>query len=225
MVRALDRLAEPRNLRRVIIVFVVLVVLAIALGSVALVRELSTAKKVERVTERVVRVERPPSRAQVRRSVNRAIQGLTVAQRRDLLDRMLRVATPQQLRRLRYRAKVVTRRNASRLAGPAPAAPPARRRPSATFAPAPPPPIAVSPAPTPPSAPEPAPTQATPPVPLPPAPSPAQPPGKGRGKAKGHAKRGEGSRLQGEAGGAEAEATQPGAAPRGSCRGHRAECR
>lgn len=186
MTRTIDRLAEPRNLRRLLGVFVVFVVIALVLALVALDRELKTAGRVDTVTKRVTRVERP-SPAQVRRGVDRAIKGLTVRQRRALLDRLLNSATPAQLRRLRRRAKVVTRRRTRRAAAPrtAPAVVPTPRPraqgrprlPRPRPRPAPPAPVGVAPV-LPPAAP----VLAPPPV--------VDKPGNGNGKAKGHDKPG-----------------------------------
>jgi hypothetical protein len=183
----LDRLAQPQNIRRLLSVFVALTVAALVLAAVAIVREFRTAERVEQVTDRVTVIERPtqPTRAQTRRALDRAIDSLAIRQRRALLDRLLNAATLKQLKRIRQRAKVVTRRRARQQAArpqrPVVRRSPARGRvPRPAPIPPPPPPVVVVPAPVP----------APPPVLPSPALTPAPDgPGKhGRGKAKGHSK-------------------------------------
>ncbi len=98
--RIVDRLSEPQNLRKLLLALVALVILALALATVAIIRELHTASNVRGVTTRVTNVERP-SRAQLERAVDRTIRDLTLAQRRELLTRLLRAATKSQRALLR----------------------------------------------------------------------------------------------------------------------------
>ena len=188
----LDRLAQPHNIRRLLAAFVALTVLAVGLAALAVVREFKTAGKVERVTERVTRVERPapPTVQQTRRALDRAITSLTIPQRRRLLDRLLNAATLKQLKRIRTRAKVVTRKRARQMErrraaprGSSVTRSPARGR-SATPRAIPPPPLVLAP-----PAPPPPPPAALPTPPLVPAlPAPAQGKAKGKDKQKGRDK-------------------------------------
>lgn len=187
MTAFVDRLAEPQNLRRLLAAFIALVTFALILAAVAIIREFRTAERVDRVDDRVTVIERPtsPTRAQTRRALDRAINSLTVRQRRALLDRLLNAATLEQLKRIRQRAKVITRRRAAaivarrRVQRPVVRRSPARGRVPRPKPIAPPPPVVV-------------PVPAVPPPPVLPVPAltpvPDGPGKHGRGKAKGHNK-------------------------------------
>lgn len=100
MTSMLDRLAQPQNLRRLISVAVVLIAVAVGLAMYAAIQGMETAAKVERVTERIVRVERPTSE-QFDARLQLAIDELSDAQARALLDKLLRASSAGQRARLR----------------------------------------------------------------------------------------------------------------------------
>lgn len=128
MVTVLDRLAEPVNLRRLLAVFIVLVVVAIALGTYATLHERGTARRVNEVT---VRLSTPPTRAQVAQRLAGAIRELSPKQSRTLLWKQLQAMSPVQRQYLRVLLKRPVKRRASRSArAPAVAAPVPRARPS-----------------------------------------------------------------------------------------------
>jgi hypothetical protein len=182
MVAVIDKLAEPRTMRKLLGLLVALVVVALVLAAVAIIRDLGTSSDVTRVQRSVFNITNPSPR-QLDRGIDRAIRGLTIAQRRLLLDRLLVVATPTQRKRLRTRLRSLERRERPArvrvppLVGPAPIVrhKPGRGRVARPRVPAPAPvvPRAVAPPPV---------------LPVPPVAQPfAGGPGKGRGKALGHA--------------------------------------
>lgn len=151
MVEVLDRLAEPANLRKLLAAFIVLVVVAIALGTYATLHERKTARRVNDVT---VQLSTPLTKAQVAQRLAGAIRQLSPAQSRTLLWKQLKAMSPVQRQYLRVLLK----------------RPMKRRKPRAARAPA--------RAPAPPVVPQRAPSvlRSEPPVPLPPAPVALPPP-------------------------------------------------
>lgn len=95
-----DRLAEPENFRKLVGLFTVLVAVAISATTYAIIQALETAGDVERVTERIVRVESPPA-ASIDARLQRAIDQLDGKQSRALLDKLLRAASAEQREQLR----------------------------------------------------------------------------------------------------------------------------
>lgn len=95
-----DKLTTERATGWWIAVFVILVAVAIATGTFALARGFRTEGDVERITRRVIQIERPTPE-QLRKSLDAAIARLTRAQRRRLLRELIGAATPEQLERLR----------------------------------------------------------------------------------------------------------------------------
>lgn len=155
MVEVLDRLAEPANLRKLLAAFIVLVVVAIALGTYATLHERKTARKVNDVT---VQLSTPLTKAQVAQRLAGAIRQLSPAQSRTLLWKQLKAMSPVQRQYLRVLLKRPMKRRKPRAAraparAPAPVVP--QRPPSVLRAkppvPLPPPPV-VLPAPAPPVA-------------------------------------------------------------------------
>ncbi len=177
--RIVDRLSEPQNLRKLLLALVALVILALALATVAIIRELRTASNVRGVDTRVTRVEQPPSRAQLERALDDAIRGLTLKQRRELLTRLLRAATKSQRALLRRYLRQSGLPPRSEYRPPPPRVVPAPRagplRPLLT-----PPPPARPPAPP---APPPAVAPAAPPLAAPSAPAMVPPAATGPGNA------------------------------------------
>lgn len=104
----LDRLTSPKGFRVLATIAFALVAIAIGLSAYAL---RSGALTEQRVTRRIIRVESPPAKVR-RERVGQAISGLSVAQRRELLDTLLEAATPRQ------RALVFGKRGARGPRGP-----------------------------------------------------------------------------------------------------------
>lgn len=73
---------------------------AMGLGGYAVWKGFRTEHTIKLIATRVVRVEQP-SPAERKARLQRAISDLSLQQRRELLDRLLRSATPQQKARLR----------------------------------------------------------------------------------------------------------------------------
>lgn len=151
MIAALERLVTPKVMRRMVEVLTLLVVLTLVLATLAIMRNAKTRGDINRVT---VQLSEPPSTAELRRGLDTAIRGLTIKQRRVLLDRLLVVATPSQRKRLRTRARSLQRRDVrpahprippTRGTGRLRPTPPRMRRTPGRARPAPPPPPVVPP--------------------------------------------------------------------------------
>lgn len=85
---------------RLISMFSLLVVAAVALAGVAMVLNWRTEREVEAITKRVVKIERP-TRAERDAATARAVKSLSRHNTRALMNRMLRNMTPRQKARLR----------------------------------------------------------------------------------------------------------------------------
>jgi hypothetical protein len=194
MVEVLDRLAEPANLRKLLAAFIVLVVVAIALGTYATLHERKTARKVNDVT---VQLSTPLTKAQIAQRLAGAIRQLSPAQSRTLLWKQLKAMSPVQRQYLRVLLKRPMKRRKPRAAraparAPVVAAPVVRHRASVLRAkppvPLPPPPVAL-PAPAPPVA---IPPPAVAPAPLAPVAVPEEKPGRRLGQQGGKPGKGKG---------------------------------
>lgn len=102
MIRRLKRrISTERATGGWIALFVIVVALAISLGGLAVVLAYKARVAGRDLGRRVVRIEQPPSPAQIRANLDDAIRSLTVRQRRRLLDELIGAASRKQLRRLR----------------------------------------------------------------------------------------------------------------------------
>jgi DNA primase len=187
MVEVLDRLAEPANLRKLLAAFIVLVVVAIALGTYATLHERKTARRVNDVT---VQLSTPLTKAQVAQRLAGAIRQLSPAQSRTLLWKQLKAMSPVQRQYLRVLLKRPMKRRKPRAAraparAPAPVVP--QRTPSVLRSE---PPVPLPPAPV--ALPAPAPVVAIPPPAVAPAPLRPEKPGRRVGQQGGKPGKGKG---------------------------------
>lgn len=115
----IDRLAKPRNLRNAVILLIACVVVSLVLATIAIVREIGTANKVQRVIRGDIRIiERPVTPGEFKAGVDRAVKTLTPIQSRLLLNRLIENATPLQRQRLRGPTGRVGPRGSSGPKGP-----------------------------------------------------------------------------------------------------------
>jgi hypothetical protein len=165
----MDRLATPKGLAVGIVVIGLLISGSILLGAYALVKQQRTDREVQRIAQRVFLIEQPTA-AQKKKGVQRAVKELSGAAGAQILNALLKSATPEQRRELRRIVRGGDRATnpGSGQPGPGAESGPSPNVPSATV------PSVTTPA-VPPAPSVTTPTVTTPPIVLPPLPCPPVP--------------------------------------------------